>query len=95
MEGKKYAKVAVENINDFLAENVREIKGGKREHSGPFPPSYLPELDVTKECNEEHASIFRQIIGIYRWIIEPGRIDMSIEVSLLSKYKASLRERYL
>ena len=65
MESKKYVKAAVETIKDLLAEDGRELKGSKREHAGPLPPGYAPELDVTEECNEEHASRFRQIIGIF------------------------------
>ena len=48
MEGKRYTKADVATIKDLLAEYVRELKVGKREHAGPLPPGYLPELDVTK-----------------------------------------------
>jgi hypothetical protein len=48
----------------------------------------LSKLDSTPHCDEEHASRYRQIIGILRWAIELGRIDILTEVSLLSQYQA-------
>ena len=72
MESKKYVKSAVQTIRDLLAEDGRELKGSKRKHRGPLPPGYVPELDTTDECNDEHASRYRQIIGIFCWAIELG-----------------------
>ena len=86
MESEEYVKASVETINDG-----RELKGSKREHAGPLPPGYAPEFDVTKECNEEPASRFRQIIGIFRWAIELGKVDILIEVSCPSQYQALQR----
>jgi len=81
----------------MLAEDGKELKGkaGHKRHKGPLPTSYKPELDTTPECNEDLASRFRQIIGILRWAIELGRIDIQIEVSLLSHYQASPRLGHL
>jgi hypothetical protein len=46
-------------------------------------------------CNEEHSSRYRQIIGILRWAIELGRIDILTEVAMLSQYQASPRTGHL
>ena len=95
MESQKYVKSAIQTVEDLLAEDGRELKGGKRSHAGPLPTNYQPELDATRECDDEHASRFRQVIGILRWAIELGRIDILIEVSLLSQYQAAPREGHL
>lgn len=95
MTSEKYVKAAVETIKALLEEDGREFKAGKRPHKGPLPPGYKPELDTTKECGPEHISRFQQIIGILRWAIELGRIDIHIEVALLSQYQAAPREGHL
>ena len=95
MKSDKYVKNAVQTVKDLLAEDGRELKGGKRNHAGPLPTNYKPELDTTDECSEEHASRFRQIIGILRWAIELGRFDILIEVSLMSQYQAAPRQGHL
>ncbi len=95
MDSKKYVKAAVDVIRGLLAKDGRELKTSKSKHEGPIPTNYEPELDATSHCNEEHASQYRQIIGILRWAIELGRIDILTEVSLLSQYQANPREGYL
>ena len=95
MDSAHYVKNAVQVVEDLLAEDGRRLKGKNRPHASPLNVDYKPELDATPECNEEHSSRFRQIIGILRWAIELGRIDILTEVSLLSQYQACPREGHL
>ena len=96
MDSKKYVKAAIETIRNLLLEDGRELKSGTGgRQTGPLPPSYRPELDQTPMCDEDHASRYRQIIGIYRWAVELGRFDILTEVSLLSQYQASPRVGHL
>ena len=55
----------------------------------PFPTGYKPEVDVTDELDQTLASRFMQLIGILRWAVEIGRIDIYLETSLLSQYQAN------
>lgn len=61
----------------------------------PFPTSYKPELDTTKELNEGLLSQYCQLIGILRWSVKLGRVDIYLETALLSQYLASPREGHL
>ncbi len=49
---------------------------------------YAPEINTSEVCSEEHASRYRQIIGIYHWAIKLGQIDILTEVSILSQNQA-------
>ena len=40
-------------------------------------------------CNEEEVNFYQNLIGILRWIVELGRIDIHYEVALLSQHLAS------
>ncbi len=82
MDSKNYVKAAVDVVRGLLAEDGQELKTSKSKHKGPIPIHYEPELDATPHCDEEHASRYRQIIGILRWAIELGRVDILTEVSL-------------
>lgn len=97
MDSKQYVKAAVETVQRLLEEDGRELKTSKRTGGthGALPTNYQPELDSTPECDAEHASRYRQIIGILRWAIELGRFDILLEVSLLSQYQANPRVRHL
>ena len=62
----------------------------------PFSSSnYRPELKITSYCNDEHTSIYRNLIGVLRWMCELDRIDILHEFSLLSQYMASPRQGHL
>ena len=79
-------------MKSTLAEDDRELKSGKCRHKGPLPHGYKPELDVTKELDADKVQRFQELIGILRWAIELGRVDILTEVALLSQYQANPQE---
>ena len=83
---------AVQTVRDFLAEDGRDLKADKRAHKGPLTQGYKPELDVTDKCDGEHQSCYQQMIGILRWTVELGLIDIQVEVAILSQYQAPARQ---
>ena len=54
--------------------------------------NFEPELDQTRELNEDETTFFQELIGMLRWAIEIGHVDILMEVSLLSQYRASSRQ---
>ena len=64
--------------------------------SSPFSRNdYRPELDDTPELDSTRATYFQGLIGILRWCIELGRVDIITEVTMLSSYLANPREGHL
>jgi hypothetical protein len=57
--------------------------------------TYVPELDITEELNEKDVTFFQELIGVLRWATEIGRVDILLEVSLLSQYQANPQEGHL
>jgi len=66
-----------------------------QEKKSPLPNGYKPELDVTEELSEDMASRYRQLIGILRWAVELGRVDILYEVSIMSQHQANPRTGHL
>ena len=60
-----------------------------------FPSGYKPEIDVIEELGIELAYWYLQLIGICRWALEIGWVDIFLEVSLLSQYQAGPRLGHL
>ena len=56
---------------------------------------YSPKLDVSEELDGENITFYQEIIGILRWAIEIGRVDINFEVSLFSNYQAVPRMGHL
>jgi hypothetical protein len=57
--------------------------------------SYKPELDESPELDPVKANFYQSQIGILRWCVELGRIDIITEVSMLSAYLCLLHEGHL
>jgi hypothetical protein len=60
-----------------------------------LPAGYLAELDASPELNPQEANYFQSQIGILRWMVEIGRVDIITEVSVLSSHLALPREGHL
>ena len=74
-------------------------KGGKKLMSKkpgtPIPTSYSPELDITPELISTDTSYYQSLVGILCCIVELGRVDICLEVSLMSSHLALPREGHL
>ena len=66
-----------------------------RKADNAFNMGYDPELDIYPELDPDAVSFYLRIIGILRWMIELGKIDMITKVSLLSSHIALTREGHL
>jgi hypothetical protein len=91
---RDYVKNAIKTVEGLLAEDG-EGYVLKNKAKNPFPMNYQPKLDVSNELGLELSSRYLQLIGIARWAIELGRIDIHHEVSLLSQYQANPRVGHL
>ena len=87
----KYVQAAVQNVEDRLKKTGQQLKKA----TAPMRTSYCPDLDVTRECDPEEASYYMSAIGVLRWIVELGRVDTCLEVSLLSSHLALPRVGHL
>jgi hypothetical protein len=52
-------------------------------------------MDLTDECDDEGASRYLQLVGVLRWAVELGRIDIYTETALLSQQMALPRVGHL
>ena len=89
----KYLLESVKNVEATLAK-----KGNKLQTKGcttPLSSGYRPELDVSAELGTDGHRYYQELIGVLRWAVELGRLDILLEVSLMSAYLASPREGHL
>mmetsp|Transcript_6495 Transcript_6495/g.15345 ORF Transcript_6495/g.15345 Transcript_6495/m.15345 type:complete len:176 (+) Transcript_6495:2011-2538(+) len=52
---------------------------------------YEPEMDGSPELGQADHTYYQELIGMLRWATEIGRVDILMEVSLLSQYQACPR----
>ena len=81
----RYVKTAVKNVQMRLQAGGRQLV---RKASTSMPTSYRPELDISDELPENEATYYQNLIGILRWIVELGRIDIHMAVAMMSHHLA-------
>ena len=84
--------MAVQNVEQHLAKY-----GGKLPSRAvtPLSSNYRPETDTSNELEPSDAAYFQSLIGVLRWMVELGRVDICLEVSLLSSHLALPRVGHL
>ena len=89
---EEYVKEAVRVIKAWLEKRGMFLK---TKASGVLPSGYKPELEASPLLDENDSHFYMQAIGILRWIVELGRIDICGEVSMMSSYNAAPRSGHL
>ena len=91
----QYVKAAVDNVETYL---VKQLKLGNSKWKlpakaeTPMQTSYRPELDVSPELEPTKAAYYQSVIGVLRWMVELGRVDICLECSMLSSHLALPRD---
>jgi len=91
----KYVAQAVKNCAMHLTDKLNNRFHLPPRADNPFPYDYHPELDQSEPLDPECSSFYQHLIGVMRWMVELGRIDIATEVSLLSSHLAYPREGHL
>jgi hypothetical protein len=81
----QYVQAAVCNVEDHLAKT-----GEKFPFKAPTPLSsgYRPEIDVSPELGDTDSSYFYSLVGVLWWIVELGRVNIDVQVSMMSSHLA-------
>ena len=88
---------------EYLIESLRIVKQKieplnlklKSKVTSALPSGYKPELDASDYLDDDNAVLYMQLIGILRWLVELGRIDICAEVSMMSSYNCMPRVTHL
>ena len=92
MSAQEYIKRAVEEVERELHQEGTYLP---KKVETPFSYGYRPELDFSAELNSQTMNYYQGLIGVLRWIVELGRIDIAVQVTMLSRYLISPREGHL
>ena len=91
----QYAQTAVKNVEAYLdSQDSKHWKMPSKADTS-LTTMYRPELDVSRELNVADAAYYLSLIGILTWIVELGRVDVCLEVSMMASHLALPREGHL
>ncbi len=91
----QYVQAAVKNVEEYLSKRDDINWKLPTRAETPIQTSYRPELDVSPELQPIDAAYYMSLIGVLRWIVELGRVDICLECSMLSSHLALPREGHL
>jgi hypothetical protein len=88
----QYVQAAVSNVEGYL--QARHLQLPTKANT-PLTSGYRPEVDVSPELGVTETAYYQSLVGILRWIVELGRVDICCEVSMLSSHLALPRQGHL
>ena len=91
----QYVQTAVKNVEAYLDSQDNKHWKMPSKADTPLTTTYRPELDVSRELNEVDSAYYQSLIGILRWMVELGQVDVCLEVSMMSSHLALPREGHL
>jgi len=87
-----YIKRAIDNVERELKWVNQTLS---KKANTPLSNGYRPELDQSPELDAKRTNYYQGLIGVLRWSVELGRIDIMVAVSMLSRYLVNPREGHL
>jgi len=88
MSSSHYIKEAISNLEKHLSAEGLRLSGKPQT---PMRTDYRAELDVSPLLTPDQANYYMSLIGILCWAVELGRLDIYVDVTLLSSYMAQPR----
>ena len=92
MSPEKYVAASILNVEEKLVNDGLTLPTNCKT---PMKQGYHPSDDISVELDDKDLRYFQELIGILRWAIEIGRLDILLEVSLLSSHLALPRKGHL
>ena len=61
----------------------------------PVNLGYHPELDQSEHLSDEDRQLYQSYIGILRWAVELGRIDLAHSAGVVARFSVAPREGHI
>lgn len=89
MSAELYLKKAIEEV-ERKWDNLTKMFS-KPSLDIPASKGYHPEVDITKELDEDDVQFYQSYIGILRWAVELGRVDLAHVAGAMAHFSACPR----
>ena len=91
----QYVQSAIKNVEEYIRRPENSHLKIPSNAETPLMTSYRPELDVSPELTPRDSTYYQSLIGILRWIVELGRVEICLEVSMMSSHLVMPRKGHL
>ena len=88
LSSSQYVQTPVKNVEEYVnAQERKDLKLPTRVET-PMRTSYQLELDIMPELDAKDSAYYQSLIGILQWVVELGRVNICLEVSMMSAHLA-------
>ena len=91
----QYVQSAIKNVEAYVGRPENSHLKIPSKAETPLTMSYRPELDVLSELMSSDSAYYQSLIGILWWIVELRRINICLEVLMMSSHLAMPRKGHL
>ena len=91
----QYVQAAVRNVEEDIEKSRHKRWRIPNKVETPMRSTYRPELDISEELSSSDASYYQSLIGLLWWIAKLGRVDVCLEVSMMSSHSALPRKGHM
>ena len=91
----RYVHQSVKNVEEYISKHLGDRWKLPSRAENPFTINYHPEMDTTPELKPALTTYYQSQVGVLRWMVELGRVDINTEVSMLASQMALPREGHL
>ena len=88
----QYVQNGIKNVEQHLHSRGAKLPSKAK---APIKSGYRPEVDITPALDTVNVAYYQSLIGILRWVVELGRVDICCEVSMLSSQLVLPREGHM
>lgn len=74
---------------------MKKLFGDRSKLDIPVAAGYHPELDQSRILDDDETQLYQSYIGIIRWAVELGRIDLAHAAGVMARFSACPREGHL
>ena len=85
MSSEKYVKAAVAIVKEKLLKSEKRLPS---RCNTPLKPGYRHDMDDSCELKSDGLQYYQELVGVLRWMVELGRVDILLETSLVSSHLA-------
>jgi hypothetical protein len=75
--------------------NLWKLWLNKQHFDVPIQPGSHPEVDDTPFLKDDDVQLYKSYIGVLRWAVELGRIDIAHVVGVVARFSAAPREGHM
>ena len=91
----QYVQSAIKNVESYVGRPKNSHLKIPLKAETPLMMSYRPELDISPELMPRDSAYYQSPIGKLWWIVELRRIDICLEVSMMTSHLAMPRKGHL